>query len=95
MLLGYIGPVMGYLDQRAELRDETARLTLLERERDGFKEQLAALDQPAVLEARARALGLIEPGEKAYLVRGSLDPPPAQPAGHDDGGPLGWLTGIF
>jgi hypothetical protein len=95
VLLGYIGPVMGYLDQRAELRDETARLATLERERDGFKEQLAALDQPAVLEARARALGLIEPGEKAYLVRGNLDPPPATSAGHDDGGPLGWLSGIF
>ena len=82
MLLGYIGPVMGYLDQRAELRDETAQAwRLLERERDGFKEQLAALDQPAVLEARARALGLIEPGEKAYLVRGDLDPPPATERG--------------
>jgi cell division protein FtsB len=95
VLLGYIGPVMGYLDQRSELRDETAKLALLERERDGFKEQLAALDQPAVLEARARALGLIEPGEKAYLVRGDLDPPPARTAGDDDGGPLGWLTDIF
>jgi hypothetical protein len=48
-----------------------------------------------VLEARARALGLIEPGEKAYLVRGRLDPPPAKGGGGDDGGPLGWLTGIF
>ena len=96
MLLGYIGPVMGYLDQRAELRDETAKLTVLERERDGFKEQLAALDQPAILEARARALGLIQPGEKAYLVRGSLDPRPTAASGRDDGGgPFGWLTGIF
>ncbi len=48
-----------------------------------------------MLEARARALGLIKPGEKAYLVRGTLDRAPAAPAGHDDGGPLGWLTGIF
>ena len=26
LLLGYIGPVWGYLDQRAELRDERGRL---------------------------------------------------------------------
>lgn len=95
MLLGYIGPVMGYFDQRAELRDETAKLVRLQQERDSIREQLAALDQPAVLEARARALGLIEPGERAFLVRGALDPPPAKAADGDDGGPLGWLGGIF
>lgn len=86
---------MGYFDQRAELRDETAKLVQLERERDSIKEQLAALDQPAVLEARARALGLIAPGERAFLVRGSLDPPAPAPTADDDGGPLGWLGGIF
>ena len=86
---------MWYFDQRAELRDETAKLVQLERERDSIKEQLAALDQPAVLEARARALGLIAPGERAFLVRGSLDPPAPAPTADDDGGPLGWLGGIF
>lgn len=86
---------MGYFDQRAELRDETAKLVQLERERDSIKEQLAALDQPAVLEARARALGLIEPGERAFLVRGTLDPPPPKAPAEHDGGALGWLGGIF
>lgn len=96
VLLGYIGPVTGYLQQRSELRDERARLAVLEERRDEFRAQLAQLSKPAVQEARARALGLVAPGERAFLVRGDLEPEPAVPqdAG-DDGGPLGWLTAIF
>lgn len=94
LLLGYIGPVSGYLDQRSELRDERARLAELERTRDAFRRQIADLGEPAVLEARARELGLIEPGERAFVVRGDIDPaPPPEP--RHDGGALGWLTGLF
>lgn len=94
LLLGYIGPVSGYLEQRSELRDERARLAELERTRDSFRSQIADLDEPAVLEARARELGLIEPGERAFVVRGDIDPPPP-PEPRDDGGAFGWLTGLF
>ena len=94
LLLGYIGPVSGYLDQRSELRDERARLAELERTRDSFRSQIANLGQPAVLEARARELGLIEPGERAFVVRGDVDPPPP-PEPRDDGGALGWIAGLF
>lgn len=96
ILLGYIGPVTGYLDQRAELREERAKLAELEARRDGFREQIAQLGQAPVLEARARELGLVLPGERAFLVRGDLDPSPSAPPDHaDDGGPLGWLTALF
>ena len=51
---------------------------MLEQQRDALRTPASpTLNQPAVLEARARALGLIEPGERAFLVRGDLDPPPA------------------
>ena len=94
LLLGYIGPVSGYLDQRATLRQEQARLHDLEHTRDALRTQIADLGQPAVLEARARELGLVEPGERAFVVRGDIDPtPPPEPK--DDGGRLGWLTGLF
>jgi len=96
ILLGYIGPVKGYLDQRGELRGESARLALLEERRDELRGQLAALDRPDVLEERARELGLVLPGERAFVVRGDLDPPPPAPAPDgDDGGPFGWLTALF
>ena len=95
-MLGYLGPVTGYLGQRSELRDERAKLARLEERRDAYRAQLAALDEPAVLEARARELGMIEPGERAFVVTGTLDPPPSEPEDDGgDGGPFGWLTDIL
>ena len=85
----------GYLQQRGELRDERAKLAQLEERRDEFRAQLAALDTPEVLETRARELGLVLPGERAFLVRGDLAPPPEPQDGGGDGGPLGWLTALF
>lgn len=91
-----MGPVSGYLEQRAELREQQARLAELEARRDSFRHQIARLGQAPVLEARARELGLVMPGERAFLVRGDLDPAPAAPADEgDDGGALGWLTALF
>jgi cell division protein FtsB len=95
LMAGYIGPVRGYLDQRAELRDEQGKLAMLEQRRDTLRTQLAALGQDPVLEARARQLGLVKPGERAFLVRGDLDPPPRVQEHRGDGGPFGWVTGRF
>lgn len=96
LLLGYVGPVSGYLNQRAELRDESAKLEVLEQRRETLRKQIADLNKADVLEARARAIGLVKPGERAFIVRGDLEPPAApDEGGGDDGGPIGWLTGIF
>jgi cell division protein FtsB len=95
LMIGYVGPVKGYLDQRAELRDERGKLAMLVERRDAFRTQLAALGQDPVLEARARQLGLVRPGERAFLVRGELDPPPPAQEGGGDDGPFGWVTSRF
>jgi cell division protein FtsB len=96
LVLAYVGPVRGYLSQRAELRDETAKLALLEQSRDQLKRQIAELNKADVLEARARAIGLIKPGEQAFIVRGTLDPAPApERGGGGDGGLFGWLSGVL
>jgi hypothetical protein len=68
---------------------------MLEERRDRFEAQLAALDTPEVLETRGRELGLIRPGERAFLVRGDLEPPAAPEEGDGDGGPFAWLGAIF
>ncbi len=94
-MAGYVGPVRGYLDQRAELRDEQGKLAMLEQRRDTLRTQLAALGQDPVLEARARQLGLVKPGERAFLVRGDLDPPPRVRERRGDEGPFSWVTGRF
>ena len=95
LLLGYVGPVSGYLAQRAELRDESAKLAVLEHNRATLRRQIADLNRADVLEARARSIGLIKQGERAFIVRGELARPAAPAKASDDGGPLGWLTGIF
>jgi cell division protein FtsB len=93
ILIGYVGPVRAYLDQRAELGRQQAALVELETKRERLERQNAALDRPAVLEAKARALGLIKPDERAYVVRGLPDERPPREASDDGGGIWGWLAG--
>lgn len=101
ILVSYIGPVRGYLAQRTELAQETARLDALEAHRQQLVRQLRAIDRPAVLERRARELGLVRPGERPFLVEGldSVEREAAQErarerARDDGGGLLGWLPGV-
>jgi hypothetical protein len=89
--VGYVGPVRGYIAQRAELERERAALLGLEERRDRLAARLRALDQPAVLEARARELGLIRPHERPFLVRGlgQRRPPTSGEGGDPDPGGAG------
>lgn len=96
ILLGYIGPVKGYFDQRGELARERDRLHRLEAQRDDFKRQLATAGRTDVLRIRAREAGLVQPGERAFWIRGELDPPEPEPEDDDGGGgPFGWFTSRF
>lgn len=76
-----MGPVQGYLAQRAELRSEQRNLQRLEAGRDSLRAQLTALNRIDVVERRARKAGLVRPGERAYIIRAT----PGTPA--DDGEP--------
>ena len=68
--IGYIGPVNAYLDQKSELAREQERLAALEAERERLSGLIKALDEPSVLEARARELGYVRPGEVPFVVNG-------------------------
>lgn len=95
-MLAYIGPVKGYFDQRAELRHQQAHLASLESDQRSYIAALAAADTAEVLESRAREQGLVRPGERAFAIRGDLDPPPP-PAKEDDGGGgiFGWISDLL
>lgn len=96
-----MGPVRAYLGQRAELARETARLERLEDRREQLVRQVRAINRPQVVERRARELGLVREGERAFLVQGldrversaAEERRRAVPADDDDG-ILGWIPGI-
>jgi hypothetical protein len=96
LLFAYVGPVKGYFDQRSELRAQQEHLAALETERGELIEQIAAADSAEVLQVRARAQGLVLPGEKAFAIRGDLDPaPPAPPEDDGRGGIIDRLADLF
>jgi cell division protein FtsB len=92
VLIGYVGPVQAYVEQRAELAHQRETLAQLDAKRDRLERQAKASNRPDVLEAKARDLGLIKPGERAYVIRGLPEDKPARPESSDDGGLLGWIA---
>jgi cell division protein FtsB len=69
IVLSYLGPVRGYLQQRSQLHGYEAQLRSAEDRRDHIRAQLRALDNPVVLEQRARELDMIRPGERQFVIR--------------------------
>lgn len=86
----------GYFSQRSELRAQQQHLTALEDERRDLIAEIAAADTPEVLEMRAREQGLVRPGERAFAIRGDLEPAPPEPEEDDgDGGIFAWLPDLL
>ena len=95
ILIGYVGPVQGYLDQREALAREEAVLKSLQERKKRLEAEIAALDQPRVLEVRARELGLVRAGERAFIVRGLPEPKRDRPPPDDSGGGiLSWFRDL-
>lgn len=92
VLAAYIGPVSGYLDQRSQLADEQGRLMALIEKRDQVRRQLNALGQPAVLEARARTIGMVKPDERLFFVNGLPAEAPPEPPADERDGIIGWFS---
>jgi cell division protein FtsB len=57
----YIGPARSYWSARGEAKEKREQVQRLEARRK-------ALTTPATLEAEARKLGYVMPGEKAYVI---------------------------
>lgn len=93
--LAYIGPVRDYLAQKEQLHAEQVALIKAREVRDGLSAKIRALKEPQVLEARARELGMVRPGETPYAVRGIKHPSPPPKAESDGGtGIWGFLSGL-
>ena len=96
LVFAYVGPVRDYLRQKDQLRAEQLELIDARAVRDGLSRQIKALGRDDVLEARARELGMVRPGETPYAVRGIRKPdPPPKVAPDEPTGVWGFISGLI
>ncbi|MEO2139126.1 MAG: septum formation initiator family protein [Thermoleophilia bacterium] len=96
LVCAYVGPVRDYLRQKDQLRAEQLELIDARAVRDGLSRQIKALGRDDVLEARARELGMVRPGETPYAVRGIRKPdPPPKATSDEPTGVWGFISGLI
>jgi cell division protein FtsB len=71
MILGlYVGPARSYFATRSQAAEKRAVVERLQRENQRLKARARALKDPSSLEREARRMGMVRPGERAYVVTG-------------------------
>jgi cell division protein FtsB len=70
LLFLYVNPARSYVDTVRESHHRQAQVRALERDNQALTARRKALGRPDVIEAEARRLGMVRPGERAYVVRG-------------------------
>jgi cell division protein FtsB len=67
--LAYIGPARSLLSTWRDSNAKEAQLQQLQREHDELVRQARALRDPRTVQAEARRLGMVKPGERSYVIR--------------------------
>lgn len=71
VILGlYVGPARSYFATRTQAAEKHRAVVQLQRENTRLKARARALRDPSALEREARRMGMVRPGEKAYVVKG-------------------------
>jgi cell division protein FtsB len=70
LMLLFIGPARSYVSTWQKSKHERAVVAQLKRENARLRARRAALTHPAVLEREARSLGMTQPGERVFVLRG-------------------------
>jgi cell division protein FtsB len=65
----YVGPARSYWSTVQEAKHRRAEVAQLKRENAKLRAKRAALRSTSSLEREARRLGMVRPGEKAYVVK--------------------------
>jgi cell division protein FtsB len=68
VLLLYVNPAINYIHTWQEANAKRDEVKRLEAENKRLEARKAALKRPATLEHEARALGMVRPGERAYVI---------------------------
>ena len=66
----YINPARSYFTTWHESKSRGAEVAALEKENERLRARRDELRNPAALEREARELGMVRPGERAYVVEG-------------------------
>ncbi len=64
----YISPAKHWFEQSRTRSAQQAELHELEADNARLKQGIASLENPATLEQRARELGMVRQGERAYVI---------------------------
>ncbi|HUN78541.1 MAG TPA: septum formation initiator family protein [Solirubrobacteraceae bacterium] len=70
LLYLYIGAGLNLLSSWREARQDSAQVEVLERQHRTLEAQHATLLSPGTIDAEARALGMVKPGEQFFVVTG-------------------------
>lgn len=70
LLYLYVSAGASYISTWSEARHRTADLKRLKAENARLRAQKAALVKPTTVQEEARLLGMVKPGERAYVITG-------------------------
>jgi hypothetical protein len=70
LLYLYLSAGLRLFSAWGESKHDSAQVRLLERQDRALKHQHAILASPGTVQAEARRLGMIHPGEQAYVISG-------------------------
>jgi cell division protein FtsB len=68
ILLMYVSPLTRWVTQKNTAKEDTVELHQLEATNAGLKAKLRSLQSPQAVELRARELGMVKQGERAFVV---------------------------
>jgi cell division protein FtsB len=80
LLFAFVYPTRTFLDQRSETTKARAQLELLRSENRKLAKEAKLLQSDAEIERRARAYGLVSPGEQPFVIIPAPTTAPPVPA---------------
>ena len=66
----YVNPLRSLWSTKQESAQRSSEVAELERENEALRKRRDELKDPRVLENEARRLGMVKPGERAFVVEG-------------------------
>ena len=73
VLMSYLNPVVNLIDAWRDSKAGEERLVELQHEQASLEEQVEKASSPLTVEREARRLGMIQAGERSYVVHGLDD----------------------